>query len=227
MRDGSPEYAVLPWDEYRALLNAVGAQPTTVMESSSSQVPKPALKQLSILREAQGLKPGGTGALGGHQPRLPWPDRSRRARAGCRDPPCAGTRAGYFRLGGRRLNQQSAAVSISRQHWQALLDELAEARRQRHLVTYRALLERLQLPTPAMQTLTAALEHWPRWMPVRSVRCVAPGHQPGCQPLAPHRFLRVCRSSGAFQRPCRRLAAASWHAGEVARVFEFDYPEVP
>ena len=55
MRDGSPEYAVLPWDEYQALLNAVGAQPTTVMESSSSQVPKPALKQLSILREAQGL----------------------------------------------------------------------------------------------------------------------------------------------------------------------------
>ena len=54
MRDGSPEYAVLPWDEYQALLNAVGAQPTTVMESSSSQVPKPALKQLSILREAQG-----------------------------------------------------------------------------------------------------------------------------------------------------------------------------
>ena len=41
------------------------------------------------------------------------------------------------------MNQQSAAVSISRQHWQALLDELAEARRQRHLVTYRALLERL------------------------------------------------------------------------------------
>ncbi len=26
MRDGSPEYAVLPWDEYQALLNAVGVK---------------------------------------------------------------------------------------------------------------------------------------------------------------------------------------------------------
>ena len=51
------------------------------------------------------------------------------------------------------------SVRIHRQHWQALLGELEDARRQRHLLTYRALVERLQLPTPAMQTLTAALEH--------------------------------------------------------------------
>ncbi|WP_443690057.1 hypothetical protein, partial [Pandoraea sputorum] len=50
-------------------------------------------------------------------------------------------------------------VRISRQHWEQLLSELDQARRQRHLVTYRALLERLQLPTPAMQTLSAALEY--------------------------------------------------------------------
>nr|BFE95056.1 hypothetical protein GCM10020185_55920 [Pseudomonas brassicacearum subsp. brassicacearum] len=51
------------------------------------------------------------------------------------------------------------SVRISRQHWDGLLGELDQARRQRHLLTYRALLERLQLPSPAMQTLTAALEH--------------------------------------------------------------------
>lgn len=51
------------------------------------------------------------------------------------------------------------SVRISRQHWEALLVELELARRQRHLVTYRALLERIQLPAPAMQTLAAALEH--------------------------------------------------------------------
>ena len=51
------------------------------------------------------------------------------------------------------------SVRISRQQWQALLSELDDARRQRHLLTYRALIERLDLPTPAMQTLTAALEH--------------------------------------------------------------------
>ena len=44
-------------------------------------------------------------------------------------------------------------VRISRQHWDGLLAELDQARRQRHLLTYRALLERLQLPSPAMLTL--------------------------------------------------------------------------
>lgn len=51
------------------------------------------------------------------------------------------------------------SLRISRQHWDGLLNELDQARRQRHLLTYRALLERLQFPTPAMQTLAAALEH--------------------------------------------------------------------
>ena len=35
------------------------------------------------------------------------------------------------------------SVRISRQHWQALLGELEDAQRQRHLLTYRALIERL------------------------------------------------------------------------------------
>ena len=51
------------------------------------------------------------------------------------------------------------SVLISRKHWDSLLLEIEDARRQRHLLTYRALIERLQLPTPAMTTLTAALEH--------------------------------------------------------------------
>ena len=33
------------------------------------------------------------------------------------------------------------SVRIHRQHWQALLGELEDARRQRHLLTYRALVE--------------------------------------------------------------------------------------
>jgi hypothetical protein len=64
-------------------------------------------------------------------------------------------------------------VRISRQHWESLLTELDLARRQRHLLTYRALLERLQLPSPAMQTLTAALEYLALLMPVPSSRCAA------------------------------------------------------
>ena len=38
------------------------------------------------------------------------------------------------------------SMRISRQHWQGLLGELEAARQQRHLVTYRALIERLQHP---------------------------------------------------------------------------------
>ena len=122
------------------------------------------------------------------------------------------------------MNQQSAAVSISRQHWQALLDELAEARRQRHLVTYRALLERLQLPTPAMQTLTAALEH----LAALDARSERPLRAPWSASRLPRTgFECAAARLGRFSGPADGFAAASWHAGEVARVFEFDYPEVP
>ena len=55
VRDGSPEYAVLPWEEYQALLNAVGAQPSAAKDNSPVQAQKPALTQLSTLRAAQGM----------------------------------------------------------------------------------------------------------------------------------------------------------------------------
>ena len=42
-------------------------------------------------------------------------------------------------------------VRISRQHWDGLLAELDQARRQRHLLTYRALLERLQAMPNALK----------------------------------------------------------------------------
>lgn len=56
MRDGSPEYAVLPWDEYQALLNAVGVRSsaTTDVAPSCAQS-RPSLVELSALREAKGL----------------------------------------------------------------------------------------------------------------------------------------------------------------------------
>lgn len=57
MRDGEAEYAVLPWSEYQALLEAAGigsgapAQADTPVATPAP--PSPA--QLSALREAQGL----------------------------------------------------------------------------------------------------------------------------------------------------------------------------
>lgn len=93
------------------------------------------------------------------------------------------------------------SVRISRQHWDGLLNELDLARRQRHLLTYRALVERLQLPSPAMQTLTAALEHLAA-MDARAEQPFAQfaGHQPWRQPPAASRFFRVRRTPWPFLR---------------------------
>jgi len=56
MRDGSPESAVLPWDEYQALLNAVGVKSAVATDvAPSGAQSRPSLVELSALREAKGL----------------------------------------------------------------------------------------------------------------------------------------------------------------------------
>ncbi|MEW6312369.1 MAG: hypothetical protein AB1532_15820 [Pseudomonadota bacterium] len=116
------------------------------------------------------------------------------------------------------------SVRISRTHWEALLAELADAQRQRHLVTYRALIERLQLPAPAMQTLAAALEHLAMLdanaeRPLRSALVISQG----ASRLPRPGFFECVARLGRFTGAADGTAAASWHAGEVARVFEYDY----
>ena len=59
-RNGEPEYAVLPWDQYQALLKAAGQQqPTLPSPASTAQaVPGQELRPLADLRglrEAKGL----------------------------------------------------------------------------------------------------------------------------------------------------------------------------
>ncbi|MCI3946650.1 helix-turn-helix domain-containing protein [Pseudomonas syringae] len=60
-RDGEPEYAVLPWAQYQALLKAAGltskADPLAAasrVETDSSELP--GFDQLGALREAKGLE---------------------------------------------------------------------------------------------------------------------------------------------------------------------------
>lgn len=118
------------------------------------------------------------------------------------------------------------SVSISRQHWQRLLEEIDDARRKRHLLTYRALIERLQLPTPAMLVLTAALEHLAAQdaqadYPLRSALVVSQG----ASRLPRPGFFECAERLGRFSGPSDGVAAASWHAAEIVRVFEYDYPE--
>jgi len=51
-RDGAPEYAVLPWAEYQALLQAAGQANTVAVPQPGN---RPRLAQLAALREAKGL----------------------------------------------------------------------------------------------------------------------------------------------------------------------------
>ncbi|WP_295472671.1 hypothetical protein [uncultured Pseudomonas sp.] len=118
------------------------------------------------------------------------------------------------------------SVRISRQNWEQLLSELDQARHQRHLVTYRALLERLQLPSPAMQTLTAALEYLAALdakaeQPLRSSLVISQG----ASRLPRTGFFECAERLGRFSGPSDGTAAAAWHASEVVRVFEYAYPQ--
>lgn len=62
-RDGEPEYAVLPWAQYQALLRAAGlshkpgAEPSDQKAELTSEAAElPGLDQLAALREAKGLE---------------------------------------------------------------------------------------------------------------------------------------------------------------------------
>ncbi|WNF48522.1 helix-turn-helix domain-containing protein [Pseudomonas sp. SG20056] len=52
-RDGQPEYAVLSWAQYQALLQAAGRAPEVAAVAVDAS--KPALSQLVTLREAKGM----------------------------------------------------------------------------------------------------------------------------------------------------------------------------
>lgn len=60
-RDGEPEYAVLPWAQYQALLKAAGVgapstQKATTPSSAALTGDLPSMDQLGTLRAAKGLE---------------------------------------------------------------------------------------------------------------------------------------------------------------------------
>ncbi|MFJ4068525.1 multiprotein-bridging factor 1 family protein [Pseudomonas sp. NPDC089996] len=60
-RDGQPEYAVVPWEQYQALLKAAGQAPAEgVVESAQQSAPAaslPAFSEVGQLRQAKGIAP--------------------------------------------------------------------------------------------------------------------------------------------------------------------------
>lgn len=55
MRDGMPEYAVLPWDEYQALLGSGRTVSAAVPVGAGTSGTSPKFNTLPVLREAKGL----------------------------------------------------------------------------------------------------------------------------------------------------------------------------
>lgn len=55
MRDGQAEYAVLPWADYQALLQAAGRVPATPEAAPAVKNGLPSLTELVRLREARGM----------------------------------------------------------------------------------------------------------------------------------------------------------------------------
>lgn len=56
LRDGEPEYAVLPWAEYQALRRAAGQGGEAPGVEQPTSAPVPALSELASLREARGME---------------------------------------------------------------------------------------------------------------------------------------------------------------------------
>ncbi|MHC6224507.1 helix-turn-helix domain-containing protein [Pseudomonas sp. X10] len=67
-RDGQPEYAVVPWEQYQALLKAAGQAPASIdgaqhdsaatsTDNTTQSTSLPAFSELGRLRQAKGLAP--------------------------------------------------------------------------------------------------------------------------------------------------------------------------
>ncbi|MGO3985460.1 helix-turn-helix transcriptional regulator [Pseudomonas sp. SAS7] len=60
-RDGQPEYAVVPWEQYQALLKAAGQAPAEAVvgeeAGSAAAAPLPAFSEVAQIRQAKGIAP--------------------------------------------------------------------------------------------------------------------------------------------------------------------------
>ncbi len=60
-RDGQPEYAVVPWEQYQALLKAAGQTaaeaPANDGGNAAASAPLPAFSEVAQIRQAKGIAP--------------------------------------------------------------------------------------------------------------------------------------------------------------------------
>lgn len=121
----------------------------------------------------------------------------------------------------------SDALALSAQQQAGLLKLLAAAQQQRTVLTYRQVIEQLQLPVPSVRRLALALEQLARadhqhgW-PLRSALVVSQA-RPAHPQLG---FIQCVQQLGRFVGGIDEDAVAAWLAVELAQVYSFNYPEV-
>ncbi|MCK9533197.1 MAG: hypothetical protein M0Q98_00715 [Pseudomonas sp.] len=121
----------------------------------------------------------------------------------------------------------SDALALSAEHSHALLKLLKATQHQRGVITYRQVIEQLQLPAPSVRRLAMALEqlaaadHAQGW-PLRSALVVSQA-RPAHPQLG---FIQCVQQLGRFQALMDEANIAAWLNAELAQVYLFSYPEV-
>ncbi len=121
----------------------------------------------------------------------------------------------------------SEALALTAEQLSGLLKLLNETQQQRAVITYRQVIEQLQLPAPSVRRLALALEQLARadhaqgW-PLRSALVVSQA-RPAHPQLG---FMQCVQQLGRFQGVVDETAVAAWLSAELVQVYLFSYPEV-
>lgn len=121
----------------------------------------------------------------------------------------------------------SETLALTVEQLSGLLKLLNEARQRRGVITYRHVIEQLQLPAPSVRRLALALEtlartdHAQGW-PLRSALVVSQ-----TRPAHPQLgFIQCVQQLGCFHGFIDEASVAAWLSAELAQVYLFSYPEV-
>lgn len=121
----------------------------------------------------------------------------------------------------------SEKLALTVEQRNGLLKLLAATQQQRSVITYRQVIEQLQLAVPSVRRLALALEqlaeadHVQGW-PLRSALVVSQA-QPAHPQLG---FIECIQKLGRFQGVIDESTVAAWLCKELAQVYQFSYPEV-
>jgi len=121
----------------------------------------------------------------------------------------------------------SEVLTLSDEQQRGLLKLLSDVRQRRGVITYRQVIEQLQLPAPSVRRLALALEqlasadHAQGW-PLRSALVVSQA-RPAHPQLG---FIQHVQQLGRFQNDIDEGVVAAWLSAELAQVYLFSYPEV-